>query len=150
MRPGVVGGAVWRGEQPGPDQEVRPPEQERPDRPPVRQQHSLEDDVDVVVDGGQRGRRRVRLRPFRDLGHLPAVRTQPGEHRRLVFLAPRHEVFKADVERMRKPDLAARVEQVEVRQVAARDVVGDVTRRQPQPSTDKLHDAPVVTRRRVP
>jgi hypothetical protein len=37
------------------------------------------------------------------------------------------------------------VEQLESRQVAARDVVGYVTRRQPQPSSDKGSQHPVIT-----
>jgi hypothetical protein len=52
---------------------------------------------------------------------MPAVRTEPREHCGLVRLAARHEVFKADVERMRRLDVTACVAQVESRQVAARD-----------------------------
>jgi hypothetical protein len=62
-----------------------------------------------------------------------------------MCLAACHQVLEPDVERMWRLDLAACAQQVKPRQMAARDKVGDITRRQPQPSSVKLHNTPVVT-----
>ena len=142
----VVPGRAWltvrRGEQPGPDEEVRTTEQGRAVGRLVSQEHALVHDVGTAADGCQRGLRGVGLRSFGDLRHVPAGRAEPPEHRRLVRLAACHQVLEADIERAGRLDFSPRVQQVQPRQMATRDEVGDITRRQTQPVPVKPHDTP--------
>ena len=138
MRPGGRRFPVRRRQQPGPHQEVGPAVQGRPVAL-AGEQHPLVHDVGPGFDGGDRRPRGVTVRRSGNLADAPAPGREAVKHHPLVRLPARHQVLEANVELARWPELPARRQHVQPCQVAAREKVRDITRRQPQPARLKLH-----------
>jgi hypothetical protein len=128
------------GKQPGPDKEVRTPGQDCPVRCLVCHDCALVHDVGAAADGLQRCPHGFGFGCFADLGNVPSSCPEPVKHNPLVRLAALHQVLKTDVELAWRMKLSPRPQQVQPRQVAAREEVGDIARRQPQCAPVDLHN----------
>ena len=126
---------VRGGEQFGPDQEIRPPEQRRPR--PASGQRPLIDDPGPGPDGFPRRPGHV-VRPA-DVDDVIPIRAEPLKHGPLVHLPAPDQILEPDIELPRRTQLPPRPQQVQLRQPPAGQEVGHIAGRQPHPPLNDLH-----------